>query len=209
MKIFQDRFLIIFLLLGLLIRILLAPIQGFKFDVDTWFYWAERLNSVGLDKFYSTDIWTGYTPGFLYILGFLGFIKNLFQIDAAQFYSVLKFPSILAEMGLGILVYQIIPKNLFWWRRTGLIFVMLNPSFIFNSAIFGQFDGLFSFTVLLAVYFLTQKKPLYASILGGISFLLKPQAILLVPIFLIYLIKNFSIKNIFFIILPAVLIIFF
>ena len=82
----KDRFFILSLLAGLLIRLFLSPIQGFKFDVDTWFAWADRLNSVGFAHFYSDKIWTGYPPGFLYILAFLGFIKNILYINAANFF---------------------------------------------------------------------------------------------------------------------------
>lgn len=203
MNFFKDRFLILTLFLGLLIRLVLAPIAGFKFDVDTWFAWADRLNSVGFALFYSDQIWTSYPPGFLYILSFLGFIKNVFQIDTSFFYSILKFPSILAEIILAFLIYQIIPKTSLSLRRIGVIFIILNPAFIFNSSIFGQFDGLFSLTLLVSVYFLIQKKIIYSSVFAGISFLLKPQAVLLLPIFLIYIFKNFSTKNIFYLTSPA------
>lgn len=194
MRIFKNHFLILILIAGFLTRIFLSPIQGFKFDVGTWFAWAERLNSVGFAHFYSNDIWTGYPPGFLYILSFLGFIKNLFQIDTFFFYSILKFPSILAEIILAFLIYQIIPKNFGIWRKLGLLLVVFNPAFIFNSAIFGQFDGLFSLSLLLSIYFLVKKKVKSSCVFWGISFLLKPQAIILAPVFLFYIFKNFSIK---------------
>ena len=196
MVILKDRFFILSLFTGLLIRLFLSPIQGFKFDVDTWFAWAQRLNSFNFSSFYSDTIWTGYPPGFLYILSFLGFIKNLFQITDSTFYILLKFPSIIAEIILGIIIYKIIPKEFVIWRKIALIFVIFNPSFVFNSAIFGQFDGLFSLTVLLSVYFLIKKRLVFSSIFWGVSFLLKPQAVLLGPVFLFYMLKNFSIKNI-------------
>lgn len=207
MKLFKNHFLILTLLLGLLIRLTLSPIQGFKFDVDTWFAWAERLNSIGFANFYSDQVWTGYPPGFLYILAILGFIKNIFQIDSTIFYIILKLPSILAEIILALLFYKIIPKKIINWRKIGLLFVILNPAFIFNSAIFGQFDGLFSLTLLLSIYFLNQDKVIYSSFLGGVSFLLKPQAIFLLPVFSFYILKNFSIRNLLRIALPGIILI--
>lgn len=209
MGILKNHFLIILLLIGLFSRLILTPIAGFKFDVDTWFAWAERLNSAGLTHFYSDQVWTGYTPGFLYILGFLGFIKNLFQINTPAFYLILKLPSILAELTLGILIYKIIPRNFNNWRKLGLIFILFNPAFIFNSSIFGQFDGLFSLTLLLSVYFLIRNNLIFSSLFWGLSFLLKPQAVLLLPVFAFYILRNFSIKSIFKLILPVTLLIFF
>lgn len=205
MRIFKDRFLILSLLLSLLIRLMLTPIVGFRFDVDTWFAWAERLNSVGFANFYTDTIWTGYPPGFLYILAALGFIKNLVHIDSNLFYIILKLPSIVAEIMIAIFIYYLIPKNLMSWRKIGLLFIILNPAFIFNSSIFGQFDGLFSLFLLLSIYFLVRKKIEFSSILWGVSFLLKPQAIILSPVFLFYILKNFSIKIIVQLSLPLVL----
>lgn len=205
MRIFKDRFFILTLLFGLLLRVILTPIHGFKFDVDTWFAWAQRLNDVGFAHFYTDKVWTGYTPGFLYILALLGYVKNLFQIGDSQFYIILKLPSIIAEIIIGCFIYQRISEKYKFWKRLALVFIMLNPAFIFNSAIFGQFDGLFSLTVVLSVYFLTLKKLNLSSLFGGISFLLKPQAIFLLPVFVFFLIKNFSAKNIFQLSIPAFL----
>lgn len=210
MNIFKDRFLALSLLAGLLIRFLITPTIGFKFDVDTWFYWAERLNTVGFSQFYSDQIWTGYTPGYLYILGFLGFIKKLFLVADPQFFVILKLPSILSEVIIGFIVYKIIPKNFGVWRKLGLLLIVFNPAFIFNSSIFGQFDGLFSLSLLISIYFLNRRNLIYSSAMSGISFLLKPQAMLLIPIFTLYFLKNtrgyLSTKFIY-LVLPAPLII--
>lgn len=194
MGILKDRFLLITLFSGLLTRLILTPLPGFRFDVDTWFAWADRLNSIGFPLFYSGDIWTGYPPGFLYILGFLGYIKNLLQIDSLLFFIILKLPAILAEISIGIIIYKLIPNSK--WKKIGLILVMFNPAFIFNSAVFGQFDGLFSLSLLLSIYFLIKKQVGFSTILWGISFLLKPQAIILSPVFLFYILNNFSIRTI-------------
>lgn len=206
MGILKDRFLIIILITGLLIRLLLTPIAGFKFDVDTWFAWADRLNSLGFANFYSDKVWTSYPPGFLYVLSFLGFLKNLFHIDASLFYIVLKVPSILSDLILGILIYQLIPNHYKVWKKIGLFLVIFNPAFIFNSAIFGQFDGLFSLTLLLSIYFLSKKSLILSSIFWGLSFLLKPQAILVLPVLGFYILKNFSLKSIIKLSLPATLV---
>lgn len=194
---FKDRFLILALLAGFLVRLFITPISGFKFDVDTWFAWAERLNSVGFVSFYTDKVWTGYPPGFLYILSLLGFMRNLFHISDPNFYMMLKLPSIIAEIIMGIVVYQIIPDKFKSWKKIGLVLVIFNPAFIFNSAIFGQFDGLFSLTLLLSIYFLSKKLIPQSAFFWGVSFLLKPQAIFIIPVFFLYLLKNFSVKTIF------------
>lgn len=199
----KDRFLTLTLALGLLIRLALSILPGFKFDIDTWFAWAQRLNEVGFPNFYSDKIWTTYTPGFLYILAFLGYLKNLLQIPDGYFFIVLKLPSIIAEVMTGYISYLIIPNK--HWKKIALIFVIFNPAFIFNSAVFGQFDGLFSLVLLLSVYFLIQKRLVLSSIFYALAFSLKPQAIIVIPVFLFFMLKNLSIKNIIKLTLPAIL----
>lgn len=195
MGILKDRFLIILIILGFLIRLILLPLPGFKIDTDAWFAWAIRLNQVGFARFYSDQIWTNYTPGYLYILKFLGFIKITFNLPDNLFYLILKLPSIIAEVILGIFLYQQLGKKASLWARISLVLVLLNPALIFNSAIWGQIDGLVSLLMLLSIYFMFQQKIISSSILLGLAFLIKPQTIGLLPVFILFLIKNFSLKN--------------
>ena len=206
--ILKDRFFILSLLTGLLLRVLFSPIQGFKFDVDTWFAWAQRLNDLGFSNFYSDKVWTGYPPGFLYILYILGLIKDLFKVNDFLFYISLKFPSIIGELAIGAFAYKLIPEKHKPWKKLALLFIVLNPAFIFNSAIFGQFDGLFTLFLILSVYYLSQKKLILSAALWSFSFLLKPQAILLCPVFLLFFLKNFSKNNIVNFLIPFVSVIF-
>lgn len=196
MKIFRDHFLFFNLFLGLFIRLMFSSVPGFKFDVDTWFSWAQRLNEVGYMNFYSDSVWTGYPPGFLYVLSFLGLIRNILQITDAQFYILLKLPAILAEIAIALLAYRIIPAKYELWKKIALVFILFNPAFIFNSSIFGQFDGLFSLILLLTIYFLVKNKFYSASFFWGLAFLLKPQAVLILPFFLFYFLKNYSLRRV-------------
>lgn len=176
--------------------------------MDTWFAWAERLNQLSLSQFYSDQIWTNYTPGFLYFLAFLGFIKTFFHINANIFYLILKLPSIIAEMALGMFIYQIISKKSIIWARVASILVLFNPAFIFNSSIWGQIDGLFSLLLMLSIYFLNRQKLMPASMCLGLSFLIKPQAIAILPVFGLFLVKNPSMNKFFKLAIPALIAIF-
>lgn len=185
---------IVIILIGLILRLLLSQLPGFKFDVDTWFAWAQRLNEIGLNNFYSDQVWTNYTPGYLYILYILGLIKNQFSLDPSQFYMLLKIPSIMAEIILGVLVFKILSKNSLKWAFVALSLIVLNPAFIFNSSVWGQVDGFFSLVLFLCIFYL-DKNIIKSSFFWGLGFLIKPQAIFLLPVLFIYLLKNFSIKN--------------
>lgn len=201
MGILKDRFLLGSIIISLGLRLILAHIPGFKIDMDAWFGWDERLNQVGPSGFYSDQVWTNYTPGYLYILWFLGLLKNLFKLSTDNFYLLLKIPSIIAEITLAILVYKILNKNN--WAKISLLLILLNPAFIFNSAIWGQIDGLLSLMLVLSIYYLNQKHLVISSLFLAIGLLIKPQALLLIPVFVLYIVKNFSLKNIAQIVLPS------
>ena len=101
----KYRFLFFLVIGGLTIRLVLANVPGFKIDTDDWFAWALRLDEVGFSKFYSNQVFSDYTPGYMYILSLLVFVKNLLQIDNPTFYLILKLPAIFAEIILGALIY--------------------------------------------------------------------------------------------------------
>ncbi len=201
----RIRILILIILLGLAIRLILIPLPGFKFDMDAWFAWALRLNQFGFSNFYSDQIWTNYPPGFLYLLYFLGALRNLFHLSDTVLYLLIKIPSILAEVLLGIFVYTELSKKSVKWGIIAALAILLNPAFIFNSSIWGQIDGLLSLLIVLSVYFLNKNKIVFASIFFSLAFLVKPQAVAVLPLFILYLIKHLSLKNISMFILPAFL----
>ena len=202
-----NRQLVILLALGLIIRLTLALLPGMKIDVDAWYAWAERLNEVGFSQFYSDQIWTNYTPGYLYVLWILGFLKDFFQINTSVFYLILKLPSIISEIILGIFIYFIISKRSIVWAKIAAASILLNPALIFNTAVWGQIDGLFSLILILSVYYLNYKRYFLSSFLFSIGFLIKPQAILLLPVFALYFFNNLKIKNLakFIIVTPVVI----
>lgn len=194
------------LLAGFLFRLIFATFPGFHVDTDTFFAWSVRAFDLGFSNFYSKDVWTNYTPGMIYLFYVLGFFRDLFSISEEYFYFVLKLPSILADIVLSYFIYQVlvkaVSKKLSFY---GLAFVLFNPVLIFNASIWGAFDGLLTLFLFLSVYFLAQKKLFACSIFFGIAILIKPQAIAIAPIFAFWALRNFSLKNILQLALPALI----
>jgi len=194
------------LLSGFLIRLIFAGFPGFHVDTDTFFAWSLRVTDVGLANFYSPDVWTNYTPGMIYVFYILGFIKSIFPLGGEQFYFLLKIPSILADLVLSYFVYkQLLKTSSKKIASYGLAFCLFNPVLIFNSAVWGAFDGLMALFLFLTIYYLDQKKLITSSIYFGISILLKPQAVAIAPVLGLFLLKNFSVKNFLKLTLPAVI----
>lgn len=208
MGILKDRFLIILILSGLLIRLLLCFLPGFKIDTDAWFAWAVRLQQVGFAKFYSDQVFTVFAPGYLYILSFLGFLKSFFDIDSNLFYNVVKLPNIISEIFLAILAYKLLQQNSPKIARLTAAAIIFNPGFIFNSSIWGQTDSALALFLFLTIYLLKIQRLILSSVFLGLAFLIKPQAIAIFPAFALQTLKYFNFSKILKLSLPAILTVF-
>ncbi|MCL4416699.1 MAG: hypothetical protein M1365_08405 [Actinobacteria bacterium] len=196
------------LLLGLLIRLMLMFLPGFKIDVGDWFAWSIRLSHFNFGQFYSKDIFTDYTPGYLYVLSVLGFLKNLFRLPDNIFYLVLKMPAIISDLIIGLILYKEI-KNLSPKLALFASFLFLfNPAIIFNSAIWGQIDSILALFMLIAIVGLNRNNLILSSISFSLALIVKPQAIALAPLFIIFLIRNFSLFNLLKLLVPGFVLIF-
>ena len=179
---------------GLLLRLLFIQNQGFTSDIQTFEAWALSLAEHGLGNFYSSGQFADYPPGYFYILGFFGWLWEVFfKASDAGHYTMLramvKMPAILADLGVGVLIYAI-------GRRFAPIGIslgaaalyLLNPAVIYNSAAWGQVDSISAGLALLAVYLLLRSDDdgpntlvswwiVGAWLAFGYSILIKPQAL--------------------------------
>jgi dolichyl-phosphate-mannose-protein mannosyltransferase len=179
-------------LAGLILRLFFAFLPGFKTDIDAFFAWSLRLHDLGPSNFYSKDVFTDYTPGYLYVLYLLGFVQKALHLDSNQFQYLLKVPAIIAELIIAILCYQEVFKNKFSSKAALIIssLIFFNIGLIFNSSIWGQVDAVLTLFLVLTIYFLKEQKYLYSSFFYAITFLIKPQAIALAPLFIFFLIRK-------------------
>ncbi|MGB6600371.1 MAG: phospholipid carrier-dependent glycosyltransferase [Candidatus Cybelea sp.] len=187
------------LLLGLIVRLLFIGNEGFKTDVNTYVAWALGLSQHGFGSFYSRIGFADYPPGYFYILAAVGHLWRLFFAAHDPGYAVLrnlvKLPAILADLGVGALVYAIVRRYASHAVALGAAaFYLLNPATIYVSALWGQVDSISGGLALLAIYALLRSEDASpnsraqtAWIVGGwlafsYSLLIKPQAAVLLPL---------------------------
>jgi Gpi18-like mannosyltransferase len=192
----------VLVVLGFVLRCIFIESNGFTTDVSTFQAWATELAEGGFANFYAAGHFADYPPGYFYILGIAGWIWEAFfkAGDAGHFVvlkALVKLPAILADLGVGIVLYKIARRFAGPWVSIGTAALyLLNPAIIFNSAIFGQVDSISAGLALLAVYFLlrsdddTSEKPnwyvVFAWITLAYSLLIKPQAAVLLPLFVAF-----------------------
>lgn len=177
------------------IRILLSLLPSYEIDLRDWRFWTNRMVAVGPSQFYSREIFTDNPPGFLYVFWAVGEIqkKNFpnLQYGSIQSDLLIKLPSNIADLITGLLIYIIIKK----YRGkhtalTGFLFYTLNPAIFFNSSVMGQFDGSAAVFLLFSVYSLVKyKSPILSTLAFAIAWTIKPQAILVAPVFGLLILK--------------------
>jgi len=163
-------------------------LPSFEIDMNAWLGWANRLAQVGPTGFYSDAVWTQYTPGFLYWLwamGKLGLTNPL----------AVKIPIMVADIVLGLLIYKIVSPKSKRWGLAAFGLYALNPAILFNGSVWGQIDGILALFLFLAVYLLVERKVVLSSLSWAAAFLIKPQAIAVVPLLILLMAKKFPAKK--------------
>jgi dolichyl-phosphate-mannose--protein O-mannosyl transferase/Gpi18-like mannosyltransferase len=190
----------VLLILGFAIRMAVIGNPGFQTDVATFEAWTISLLEHGLRNFYAKTSFADYPPGYFYILAIVGQIWSLFRAHDTSYTILLvlvKLPAILADLGVGSLIYAIgcrFTKPAIALLASALY--VLNPATIMISAEWGQIDSISGGLALLAVYFLLKSDDGVADrvsweipaawIVYAYSLLIKPQAAVLLPIFLAF-----------------------
>src|SRR4029077_3838255 len=143
---------LVLLALGLAFRFIIAyllPNSGFLADITSFQYWAANLASQGLGGFYDRLFFHDYTPGYLYVLWVVGKVAQLFGGGVGD---LIKIPPILADLGLGWLVWSM-ARELGASARVawiGAFLVIVNPVSWIDSTIWGQVDSVGTLVMLLA-----------------------------------------------------------
>ncbi|TVY07233.1 phospholipid carrier-dependent glycosyltransferase [Paenibacillus cremeus] len=178
------------LAIGLVIRVILAyRVVGYEPDVTTFKSWAGQLASGGPGSLYRSGMFADYPPGYMYVLWLIGQLQSLFQLgwDSPGMLVLLKSPAILTDLALSILMFNwAMERRLKLATAFGIALLFLfNPAIILNSAAWGQVDSVFMALILFYLRFMERGRWNAAAALLALAVLMKPQALLLAPLFLL------------------------
>lgn len=183
------------LLTGFLLRCYFAAGDIWHSDVVVYEEWARRVRETGYKNFYTSGYYWEYPPGFIYLMSIAGYAEKIFGFSERVFVFIIKLFPVLADLGLGVLIY-IIAKN-----KSRILAVTLSacfllcPAFINESRIWGQSDSLIAFLVALSVYLLVEDKITLARISFALGLLIKPQALLFGPVLLLAMLEKRDFKK--------------
>jgi Gpi18-like mannosyltransferase/4-amino-4-deoxy-L-arabinose transferase-like glycosyltransferase len=174
------------LLLGaFLVRFAFFSNQGYaKVDTVDFMSWFQTAANVGIRNFYN-QTWCDYPPFNVYIFWVFGILaKSLGVFGSSLFTYVMKLPANLIDMATAFLIFAFVRKRInFRWALLATALYAFNPAVIFNAAVWGQFDAIYTFLLILSLFLIFNNKPNLAVVAYVLGILTKPQSIALAPLF--------------------------
>lgn len=209
----MNKKVLIILILGFVLR-LMVMFWGYHGDLNNNISWGTMGFVRGLNGFYEYDIWSFSAPNQppLYILLFVflravweyvyDFIRSLnaqipiFPSPFIWFWEergmtfLVKIPSILADLGIGLLLYNFVKKHKPKYALLALVIWLINPVTWYNSAVWGQTDAIVNLLGLLGIFALLNKKLVFTSVYFTLSILFKGSLAIFVPVLLFVAVKQ-------------------
>lgn len=187
--------------LGLVLRLFFINADGFKNDVSTFESWSLTLSEHPLREFFAKAGFADYPPGYFFVLWFVGHAYKLLVHSDATYAALkiaVKLPSIVMDLVDAALIYAIVRRFAsVAWAFGAAAFFALNPAAIFISAYWGQVDSVAAGLTLGSLLLMidadrrtgrAQTLAIVAAwLLLAYSVLIKPPAIVIVPLYLAYI----------------------
>lgn len=196
-----SGYLVIGIMLAVLIRLLCVPNKSvdYKFFLAPWYDFIAFHGGFSALKYSFAD----YTPSYLYwILIAATLLSGLPKILAIKLFAMT------VDFLCAFLTYKIVRLKYPEGRKPIFAFlaVILSPTVIYNSALWGQCDVIYTTGLIACIYFLSIQKEIPALLSFGVALSFKLQAMFLAPLLLALLLKK-RIHWYYLLLIPAVYII--
>ncbi len=180
------------LLLAFFVRLGLSWHPGYGFDIGVYEGWARSGATYGMAESYEKQVGSNMLPDYpplsITILTGVGHAYNMlfgaFDMNALSYRIFIKMPATIADLMICGLLYGLLKH----WKgkRAGIaaaLMYALNPAAIFDTAVWGQTDSIYTFFLLAALSAWAFEHRNLAAVMLALSVLTKMQAIVLFPLF--------------------------
>ncbi len=192
-----------------IVRVLLFPYQGYVNDTNSYLSWFNTAATYGVRPFYSVVSWCDYPPFNVYLFWSAGSVINAFSLSGQAAVNVLKLVPTLFDLATVTLIYFFLRKQLTLNQTIlGTALYAFNPAILFNVGVWGQFDVIYTFFLVLSLILALRNKPEVSAVAFGVGLLTKPQGIALLPLVALLIFKKSGIKRLLFSIVAFVATIF-
>jgi len=178
--------------LSFLVRFLLFPTQGYVNDLNTFASWFNTAAEHGPRVFYSTVSWCDYPPFNVYFFWGFGSLARALSLPGtpAIFYIIKLLPN-LFDTATALLIFVFVRKRIdFKAAMFATALYAFNPAVIFNAAVWGQFDAIYTFFLVLSLMLALASKPELSATVFTVGILTKPQSVALLPLIVFLIFKK-------------------
>jgi Gpi18-like mannosyltransferase len=174
----------------------LFPIQGYQNDTNQFLSWYGTAAQYGIRPFYSITSWGVYPPVNVYIFWAFGSLANVVSTFGISAVNLVKLPPNLFDLATGTLIYVYLRKQLtFKQSIMGTALYVFNPAIIYNAAVWGQWDAIYTFFLVLSLMLALKSKPKLSAAAFAVGLLTKPQGIALAPLVVYLIYRKNGLKN--------------
>ncbi|MCX8153532.1 MAG: hypothetical protein N3E52_03755, partial [Candidatus Bathyarchaeota archaeon] len=165
-------------------------------DTRDFMVWFQTAADYGPRTFYART-WCDYPPLNIYIFWVFGLLaKSLALYGTATFTYVMKLPPNLFDMATACLIYVFVRKrSYFKMALSAAGLYAFNPAVVFNAAVWGQFDAIYTFFLVLSLMLALTAKPEASSVAYFLGVLTKPQSIALLPLIAYLIFKKHGLRR--------------
>jgi dolichyl-phosphate-mannose-protein mannosyltransferase len=184
----EFTFLVVLLFVAFLVRFLLFPLEGYQIDTNDFISWFTTAAEHGVRPFYSVVGYFDYPPLNVYLFWAFGSLANTLGVRMA---SMIKFVPNLFDLATAALIYLFVRKQA--TPKVAFISTALyafNPATIYNTAVWGQLDAVYTFFLVLSLILALKSKPLPSAVIFALGLLTKPQGIALLPLVALLIYKK-------------------
>ncbi len=182
------------LFFSFVVRVLLFPLPGCENDLITYESWFNTAATHGPRVFYDEAGFIDYPPFNVYIFWVFGSIaKGLSLFGSSLMAYIIKLPPNLFDLATSTLIFIFVRKRSD--LKMALIATVLyafNPATIYNAAIWGQFDAIYTFFLILSLLLIFESKPKLAAVAFMLGILTKPQSIALAPLMVFLIFRKYN-----------------
>jgi dolichyl-phosphate-mannose-protein mannosyltransferase len=183
----------IVLAIAFLVRVLLFPLQGYPIDTNDFISWFTTAADHGIRPFYTVAGYFDYPPFNVYIFWAFGSLANALGIGMA---NMIKFVPNLFDLATTGLIYIFVRKQAtFKVALVSMVLYAFNPAVIYNAAVWGQFDAVYTFFLILSLMLALKSRPIPSAVIFAIGLLTKPQGIALLPLIVLLIYKKNGLKQ--------------
>lgn len=168
----------LFFLLSFIAFCFVVPDSGY--DKYFWISWSKGIAEHGLGSIYANP----EVNNFPLVLYLLKAFTLFFSADTINVFSInyLKCFAIILDFATLAVVVSLLKKNNI--NLLLCLVFLLNPTFWYNTVVWGQVDSIHTFFVFVSVLFAINKKPLPALVFMLLAVNTKVQAVVLLPMIL-------------------------